>query len=380
MIEFDDLTDVQQQALKDAFGEPEDYQPPRFSRVDDPVDAAGYEVFRDSMEGMYVDQGEMSDERFDSYLSRGILREGDGEIVVNSVWRDSQVEELQENEMVDFDAIGLYESDNRDDMVVMDTGDGFRFDIRDGSLTYELPGTASVNDAEYESGEKVEEITEDFVRFFASVEDEEDVNSGYENTLSSKPEEKLKDGGDIMTDDDPDYSGDELDTIVSNVRRLKESLEGMSEDELDVEGVQGELDDYIDQVENLEGQLRELQSDIDDLEGELDESEEAFERYQEVLGYANELLLTEQDGDEMGIIPELESRMGGLGTDLDDIYDKIDSAYDELRDTLDEEWGSDWDGMADETASRVQSVLDNGEDYVEEIKGMKEDFYDEDDE
>ena len=377
MIEFDDLTDVQQQALVDAFGEPDEYQPPKFSKVDDPVEAAGYEVFRDSLEGVYVEQGDMSDERFDSYKSRGILREeDDGEIVVNSVWRDSQVEELQENGMVDFDAVGLYESSNRDDMVVMDTGEGFKFDIRDGSLTYELPGTGSVNDAEYESGEKVEEITEDFVRFFASVEEDEAIDSIYPNTRL-KPGTNISDGGDKMTEDNPDYSGDELDTIVSNVRRLKESLEGMGEDEFDVEGVQGELDDYIDQVENLEGQLRELQSDIDDLEGELEESEEAFEHYQEVLGYANDLLFTEEDGDEMGLIPELESRMGGLGTDLDEIYDKIDSAYDELRDTLDEEWGSDWDGMADETASRVQSVLDNGEEYVEEIKDMHDDFYDE---
>jgi tetratricopeptide (TPR) repeat protein len=378
MIEFENLTDEQQQALVDAFGEPEEYQAPRFSKVDDPVKAASYEVFRDSMEGMYVEQGEMSDERFDSYLNRGILRQEDGEVAVNSIWRESQVEELQENGMADFDAVSLYESENREDMVVLDTGDGFRFDIRDGALTYEIPGE-SVEDAEYESGEKVEEITEDFVEFFASVEKDEEIVTGYENDISSKSGEETGNGGERMTEeDDPEYTGDQLEVIVSNVGRLKESLEDLNEDELDLDPTRDKLSDYINQVENLQGQLAALQSEIDGLEGELEENEEAFERYQEVLSYANSLLLQEdEEGDEVGIIPELESRMAGIDTDLDEIYETLDSAYESIRGSLSGDWGSDWDGMAPETASRVESVLDNGEDYVDEIRGMHEDFYDE---
>ena len=311
MIEFDDLTDVQQQALVDAFGEPDEYQPPKFSKVDDPVEAAGYEVFRDSLEGVYVEQGDMSDERFDSYKSRGILREeDDGEIVVNSVWRDSQVEELQENGMVDFDAVGLYESSNRDDMVVMDTGEGFKFDIRDGSLTYELPGTGSVNDAEYESGEKVEEITEDFVKFFASVEDEEDVKAGYENRVGSKSGERLRDGGEIMED----Y--DEIQDELEQLREVTQDFYDLAEDAAENTGL---AEDVIDQVGAVEGMVndlwtsyREAESNYDDAADQVHEMDRIVEGVYRSIDVAT---------DKLGSI------YGELEENIEETGDKLETAY-----------------------------------------------------
>ncbi len=316
MIEFEDLTDVQQQALVDAFGEPDDYSPPRFSRVDDPVEAAGYEVFRDSMEGLYVEQGDMDDERFESYKKRGILREEeDGDVVVNSVWRDSQVEELQENGMVDFDAVELYESENRDDMVVLDSGEGFKFDIRDGSLTYELPGTDTVNDAEYESGEKVEEITEDFVKFFSSEEDEEDINSGYENIISSKSGEKFRDGGEIMED----Y--DEIKEELEELRGVTQEFYELTEDAAENTGL---AEDVVDQVNAVEGMVndlwasyREAESNYDDAADQIHEMDRIVEGVYRTIDVATEKLGS--------IYEDLEENVQETGETLEDAYGRLET-------------------------------------------------------
>lgn len=197
MGEYEDLDNIQKEALIEAFGQPSDYQEPSLVEVDI-AEVAEYDNLRSKIEGLSVEKGSMESEVLESYLNRGILAENeDGTYELNSVWKPQQLEKMEKEEMIDTDKINLYSSETPEatNIRLLETGEGFHMDIEDG-VTFNLKKAKNLEQAEYESANKIQEMTEDFIEFFASDENsgDEPVNSGYMNT-SSKPTKSENQGG-----------------------------------------------------------------------------------------------------------------------------------------------------------------------------------------
>ncbi|NMJ76892.1 hypothetical protein GLU64_00565 [Nanohaloarchaea archaeon] len=96
-VNYDDLDELQKQALIDAFGEPSDYETPLFSEADI-TEVAKYSNLRTKLEGLNVERGSMDPERLDYFTGENgnILRDSDeGEYEVNSIWDSWMLEEME---------------------------------------------------------------------------------------------------------------------------------------------------------------------------------------------------------------------------------------------------------------------------------------------
>ena len=196
---FEDLTEAQRDALTDAFGNPDEYGNTNLSRIEDPIDAAGYEVFRESLEGQTVSRGEMEQQKIDSYKNIGFLREGEEGLEINSLWDDWQVKALQKNGMYDFEEPEIYvsEQSEKPQITFVHINDEAKIEI-ENSLTYPVDEVSS--DA---AEDKLRELSNDFVVFFTEEESEERDDEN--NTSSSKPDDSNDTGGDNDMTDDEEY-------------------------------------------------------------------------------------------------------------------------------------------------------------------------------
>ena len=376
-VDYDDLDELQKQALIDAFGEPSSYETPLLSEAD-VTEVAEYSNLRTKLEGLDVNRGSMDSERLDYFTGENgnILKETDeGEYEVNSIWDSWILEEMEEKDMIDSSQFSFYKAENLEDtdMSVLEVDGSFYLDIEDG-VTFSLGSAETVEDAEYDSAEKVQNMTEEFIKQFACEEDEEPGDTGYMNNISSKPKrDSIRiNGGENMTQKE-----EQLQEVIGSLERLQK-LAVEEDGEYDAEEVKNKIGQVSDSISSFGGQLDSLQSDIDDLEAELEENEEAFENYQEIIDHANNLLLYEEDGEEKGVIPELESQIGALGEDLDDIYGRLETLYETARDvSTGGNYGSDWNGLDEETQQGVDDALENGDQYVDRLQDLKQSFEEE---
>lgn len=376
-VNYNDLGSLQKKALTDAFGEPSEYETPLLSEAD-ATEVADYSKLRTKLEGLDVEKGSIDSERLDYFTGENgnILRESDeGEYEINSIWDSWMLEEMEEKDMIDSSQFSFYKADNLEntDISVLEVEGEFYLDIEDG-VTFSLGSAETVEGAEYDSAEKVQQMTQDFIKQFACDEDEEPGDTGYMNNISSKPEENSVriNGGENMTEKE-----EQLQNVLGRLEKLQE-LAVEENGEYDADEVKNVIGQVSDSISSFGGQLDDLQSDIDDLEDELEGHEEAFENYQEVIEHANGLLLYEEDGEERGIIPELESQIGEMSKDIDDIYGRLDNLYRTARNvSMGEYYGSDWNGLDEATQQGVNDALDNGGQYVDYLQELKQDFEEE---
>lgn len=229
---YEDLTEIQQQALSDAFGSPDRYDQPSLVRLDDPETAAEYEVFRDQLEGTQISKGSMEEEKIDSYKNIGFLREGDEGLEINSVWDTWQIERLEENEMYDFSQVDMYvtESADKPEVAVVGSEDDAFLSIED-SLTYKIPEANSITSAEYHSSNKIEEIAREFIEVFTG----EGSEDSFFNNTRSKPEESKKGGENSMGEDYEsieDINEAVLNGEIQDVEKTAELIEQYRSDDL----------------------------------------------------------------------------------------------------------------------------------------------------
>lgn len=322
MNNYEDLDNTQKEALIDAFGQPSDYQEPSLTEVEI-TQVAEYDNLRSKLEGLSVERGSMGSEQLESYLNRGILAENeDGSYEVNSVWRPQQLEKMEIEGMIDTDQINLYRSETPEatEIKVLDTGQEFHMDIEDG-VTFNLQKATNIQEAEYESANKIQEMTEDFIEFFASGVDSggEPGNTGYMNT-SSKPAGTNSQGGEqnMTEEQDVDVPMTAAHAIAYEAHENLDQYDDVVEDDLynlDVDekvalgaaatmhGVEeGEYEDF--------GWI-EIDEFVDQYGDEF--NDEAFKRYKGQMGGNQfEADLAGNAGDEVDEINRIKQ---GLGTD-----------------------------------------------------------------
>ena len=204
MAEYEDLDNTQKEALVDAFGQPSDYEEPSLTEVGI-KEVAEYDKLRNKLEGLSVEKGSMESEELENYVNRGILAEKEkGGYELNSVWRPQQIETLQREGMLDTEEINLYTSETPEatNIRVLDAGEEFYLDIEDGT-TFRLREANNIEGAEYHSADKIQEMTEEFIEFFANNGGSKDEpgNTGYMNTSSKPAGAKTQGGEQNMTEE-----------------------------------------------------------------------------------------------------------------------------------------------------------------------------------
>ena len=277
-VNYDDLDSLQKQALTDAFGEPSDYQTPLFSEADI-TEVAEYSNLRTKLEGLDVNRGSMDSERLDYFTGENgnILKESDeGEYEVNSIWDSWMLDEMEEKDMIDSSQFSFYKAENLEDtdMSVLEVDGSFYLDIEDG-VTFSLESAETVEDAEYDSAEKVQHMTEEFIKQFACEEGEEPSDTGYINDISSKPEEdsrEIEGGEKQMSQLEQVY--DALDSAESQLDDLRD---------VDPSAVGAKASEFDAQVDAARNQIEEAISRVDDYREDAESAQEAVEVYSEVM-------------------------------------------------------------------------------------------------
>lgn len=372
MTGFDDLTDVQQDALVDAFGHPDSYEDPSLEKLDDPASATEYEVFRDSLEGRSISQGSMSDEEIDSYKDIGFLREGDEGLEINSVWGRWQTVELEENDMYDFAELDVYVSGASDkpEIAVVNAGDEALIDIED-SLTYHVPGIDSRESAQTEASATVEELSNEFITFFTEGEASGTI---YNDAMSSKSDGNITGGENTMTEDydnledvheavlsgeltDVDETADLVDEYSSDDPTMSEAY--LVATTLEYQALQAGEDidtvdiyqDAIDRVEDAGNAARRaVSTTATNAWGQINAMEQTEEGVRDA--YVTHMLdtaesfgdIAQRDQEEAEDIAELNSRLESVADDLEgvsasrfdsDIHDEVTEELEELREVSD---------------------------------------------
>lgn len=355
-VNYDDLDGLQKQALIDAFGEPSDYETPLFSEAD-VTEVGEYSNLRTKLEGLDVNRGSMDPERLDYFTGENgnILKDSDeGEYEVNSIWDSWMLEEMEDKDMIDSSQFSFYKAENLEDtdMSVLEVDGRFYLDIEDG-VTFSLGSAETVEDAEYDSAEKVQNMTEDFIKQFACEEGEEPGDTGYVNDITSKPE-----GGSTRIN-----GGEKQMSQLEQVYDALNSAESQLDDLRDVDpsAVGAKASEFDAQVTAARNQIETAISRVDDYREDAESAQEAVEVYSEVMD------------DVETAINGISSQVGGISEELDEEINQAESqlrdAYGSLQEMVDGYDVPSYSGPSDQVMDAIEDTTGEGsEERVERIE------------
>ncbi|NMJ92629.1 hypothetical protein GLT81_00020 [Nanohaloarchaea archaeon] len=355
-VNYKDLDGLQKQALIDAFGEPSKYETPLFSEAD-VTEVGEYSNLRTKLEGLNVERGNIGSERFDYFTGENgnILREtSEGEYEVNSIWDSWMLEEMEEKGMIDSSQFSFYKAENLEDtgMSVLEVDGSFYLDIEDG-VTFSLGSAETVEDAEYDSAEKVQHMTEDFIKQFACEEGEEPGDTGYINDISSKPKEgshKIEGGEKQMS---------QLEQVYDALNSAESQLDDLRD--VDPSAVGAKASEFDAQVDAARNQIEEAISRVDDYREDAESAQEAVEVYSEVMD------------DVETAINGISSQVGGISEELDEEINQAESqlrdAYGSLQEMVDGYDVPSYSGPSDQVMDAIEDTTGEGsEERVERIE------------
>ncbi len=355
-VNYDDLDGLQKQALIDAFGEPSDYETPLFSEADI-TEVAEYSNLRTKLEVLDVNRGNIDSERLEYFTGKNgnILKETDeGKYEVNSIWDSWMLEEMEDKDMIDSSQFSFYKAENLEDtdMSVLEVDGSFYLDIEDG-VTFSLGSAETVEDAEYDSAEKVQNMTEDFIKQFACEEGEEPGDTGYVNDITSKPE-----GGSTRIN-----GGEKQMSQLEQVYDALNSAESQLDDLRDVDpsAVGAKASEFDAQVDAARNQIEEAISRVDDYREDAESAQEAVEVYSEVMD------------DVETAINGISSQVGGISEELDEEINQAESqlrdAYGSLQEMVDGYDVPSYSGPSDQVMDAIEDTTGEGsEERVERIE------------
>ena len=355
-VNYDDLDGLQKQALIDAFGEPSEYETPLFSEAD-VTEVAEYSNLRTKLEGLDVNRGSMDSERLDYFTGENgnILKDSDeGEYEVNSIWDSWMLEEMEDKDMIDSSQFSFYKAENLEDtdMSVLEVDGSLYLDIEDG-VTFSLGSAETVEDAEYDSAEKVQNMTEDFIKQFACEEGEEPGDTGYINDISSKSREGSREieGGEKQMS--------QLEQVYDALNSAESQLDDLRD--VDPSAVGAKASEFDAQVTAARNQIETAISRVDDYREDAESAQEAVEVYSEVMD------------DVETAINGISSQVGGISEELDDEINQAESqlrdAYGSLQDMVENYEVPDYSGPSEQVMDAIEDTTGEGsEERVENIR------------